>query len=39
MTGAWSPWQRWRYVGFPLTVLAIGVLAGVFLAVAMEGLG
>ena len=29
----------WRYVGFPLIVLAAGVLAGVGLALVMEGLG
>ena len=31
--------RRWRLVGFPLTLLALGALAGVVLAVAMGGIG
>lgn len=31
--------RRWHAIGFPLALLAIGLLAGAVLAVAMGGIG
>ncbi len=31
--------RRWKWIGFPLTLLLFGALAGLALMVAMEGIG